>query len=566
MKSHRRLLTVHVGFSLLNVALLVIWSLLLAATIDRLFLGQQTLYDVREHVLAMVLVSVGRAGITFITERSAAEIAERVKLDLRARLTEHLLKLGPTYAQHERSGELATTLSHAPEDIAIIFSQYLPAMFMAVIAPVTILFFVIPIDLLSAAIMLITAPLIPFFMMLIGSVAGSLARKQYAVLSLMSAHFLDVLQGLSTLKLFNREFAQTETIQQVTERFRQATLRVVRVAFLSALALEMLATISIALIAVEIGIRLLEGYITFEAALFVLIIAPEFYAPLRTLGARFHSGTTGAAAAKRVFAVLNAPLPKVEADPPRILPTPNYHIRFEDVYFAYGEQADRSALNGLSFEIKPKQQVAVIGHSGAGKSTIAALLLRFIAPTQGQITVDGVPLHDLSITWWRDQIAWLPQKPYLFNATVAENICYAKPTATPSEMEAAALAAAAHEFILNLPQGYDTMLGERGARLSGGQAQRIALARAFLKDAPVLLLDEATANLDPETELSLQEAIQRLCRGKTTLMIAHRLTTVQNADHIVVLSGGRLIEQGTHQELLQRGGAYREMVMAYGLV
>lgn len=550
---------------MLNAALLVLWAIALADSINRLFLLGQPLAALSDLLLILLILTLLRAALTYFVERTASQIAEHIKRDVRTRLTQHLLALGPAFTHGERSGELASTISQAPEDIAIIFSQYLPALFLAVIAPLIILVFVFPIDLLSGVVMLVTAPLIPFFMILIGSIAGRLARQQYAALSLMSAHFLDVLQGLATLKLFNREAAQTEMIHTITDRFRRTTLSVVRIAFLSSLTLELLATLSIAVIAVEIGIRLLYGFIDFDRALFILIIAPEFYMPLRTLGARFHAGTNGAAAAKRVFAILEAPLPeRAQQVPPPALP--HFEIAFESVSYTYGAQgeSERAALESVSFRLPVGKQTALIGHSGAGKSTVAALLLGFLTPSAGRITVGGVPLNDLPLAWWRDQVAWLPQKPYLFNGTVLENIQHAKPTASEAEITAAAQAALAHAFILSLPEGYQTRIGERGARLSGGQAQRIALARAFLKNAPLIILDEATANLDPQTEAHINAALRRLCEGRTALIIAHRLGTVYHADQIVVLSGGQVAEIGTHHTLLQREGAYRALVLAAG--
>jgi ATP-binding cassette subfamily C protein CydD len=559
VRDQRRLLMLHLSGAVLNAILLVLWAIVLADSINRLFMLEQSLEQIGDLLLALLILTLLRAALTYFTDLTAHEIGERVKSDLRLRLTAHLLQLGPSYTQNERSGELANALSQAPEDIAIIFSQYLPALFLAAIVPLIILLFVFPIDLLSGIVMLLTAPLIPFFMMLIGGIAGHLARRQYAALSLMSAHFLDVLQGLTTLKLFNREGAQTEMIRTITDRFRRTTLSVVRIAFLSSLALEFLATISIAIIAVEIGIRLLYDFISFDRALFVLIIAPEFYMPLRTLGARFHAGTNGAAAAKRVFAILDAQ-PRVQTsalEAPSHLP--NYTIRFEAVSYRYGE---RAALHGVSFEIPHGKQTALIGHSGAGKSTVAALLLGFLTPSEGRISVGDVPLDRLPLAWWRDQVTWLPQKPYLFNDSVLENIRHAKPEATQDEIYAATRAAAVHDFILSLPEGYQTHIGERGARLSGGQLQRIALARAFLKNAPVIVLDEATANLDAETEQQINAALKRLCEGRTALIIAHRLSTVAQVDQVVVLSGGRIVESGAPQALLQRDGAYRALVMA----
>jgi ATP-binding cassette subfamily C protein CydD len=473
------------------------------------------------------------------------------------------MALGPAYTRGERSGELVNTAVEGIEALDAYFGQYLPQLALVTLIPLTVLAFVFPLDPISGLVLLLTAPLIPIFMSLIGSLADALTRRQWTSLSRMSAHFLDVLQGLTTLKLFGRSREQIQTIAEISDRFRQATLGVLRVAFLSALVLEMVGTISTAIVAVGIGLRLLYARLSFEEAFFVLLLAPEFYLPLRTLGARFHAGMSGVTAAQRIFEVLETPLPLSASAGGLRLPAPRFHIRFQDVHYAY-EDGRRPALNGASFEIGPGQKVALIGPSGAGKSTLAYLLLRFIEPDRGQISVDGRSLGQLPATDWRERVAWLPQNAYLFNTTVAENIRLARPEAGPEEVIWAAKQAHADEFILALPQGYDTPIGERGARLSGGQAQRIALARAFLKDAALLIMDEPTASLDPELEALLQKSTERLLQNRTALIIAHRLSTVYRADQIVVLEAGRVVEVGTHETLLERGGVYRRLIAAYG--
>jgi ATP-binding cassette subfamily C protein CydD len=432
--------------------------------------------------------------------------------------------------------------------------------------PVTFLVLVFPLDAISGLVLLLTAPIIPVFMLLIGSLADAMARQQWQSLSRMSAHFLDVLQGLTTLKLFGRARDQAQVIAQISDRFRETTLGVLRVAFLSALVQEMVATLSTAIVAVEIGLRLLYGRLSFEQALFVLILAPEFYLPLRLLGTRFHASVSGLTAARRIFEVLESRQVDKDASGQGapLFPCPLARvslstIQFENVHYAY-DDGTRPALNGVSFQIDPGQRVALAGLSGAGKSTVAHLLLRFIEPQRGEIRVGEIPLLDVPAAVWREQVAWVPQNPYLFNTSVAENIRLARPNANMDDVIRAAQEAHAHEFIQALPQGYDTLIGERGARLSGGQAQRLALARAFLKDAPLLILDEATSNLDPETEDFIRESIERLMQNRMTLIIAHRLSTVYRADRIVVLDGGRVAEMGTHASLLNQHGVYWRLV------
>lgn len=555
----RRMLIQTVTLGMGNAALVIMQAAVLSQIIYRVFLAGQGLDGVLGGLISLIGLGMACAVVLWAAESRAQAMAEQVKSSLRTRLHTHILRLGPIYTRGERAGELVNTATAGIEALDAYLREYLPQLALAAFIPLLMLLTVFPIDLFSALVMLFTAPLIPFFMTLIGRAAGELNRRQWQSLSRMSAHFLDVLQGLTTLKLFGRSRAQIEIIRQVSDRFRQTTLEVLRVAFLSALVLEMLATISTAIIAVEIGLRLLHGGLDFERAFFILVLAPEFYQPLRTLGIRFHAGVAGAAAAQRLFEVLETTPATTSPAAPLPIPSPIW-LRFDSVSYAYGE---RPALQNVSFEIRPGERVALVGPSGAGKTTLTHLLLRFIAPQTGRILVGGVPLEQLDTDAWRAQIAWVPQHPYLFNASVADNIRLGCPDASAARIAAAAENAHAAEFIQALPQGYDTLIGERGLRLSGGQAQRLALARAFIREAPLLILDEATANLDPQTEADIQDAVNRLLRGRTALIIAHRLSTVYQADRILVLDGGRIVESGAHQELLRRDGLYRQLTMAY---
>ncbi len=561
-------LALTVGLGLLAGVVLVVQARLLSRAIAQAFLAASSLRQVQPLLLGLVFLALVRAGLVWGGEVAANRVAVQVKGRLRERLAAHLLALGPAYLHGERSGELTNTATEGIEALDAYFRHYLPQLALAALVPLTVLLLVFPLDWLSGLVLLLTAPLLPLFMILIGSAAEALTRRQWTSLSRMSAHFFDALQGLTTLKLLGRSREQVQTIAQISHRFREATMGVLRVTFLSALVLEMVGTIGTAVVAVQIGLRLLYGHLPFEHALFVLILAPEFYQPKRTLGARFHAGMAGVAAAQRLFEIYDVRVTADDvqwtADDWKAAPGPVLRgpLCFEDLFYAY-EGGRRPALNGLSFTVAPGETVALVGPSGGGKSTVFYLLLGFARPDRGRITVGGLPLSGLPVAAWRRFVAWVPQTPYLFYGTVADNIRLARPDASPDEVVWAARQAHAHEFIAALPQGYDTLIGERGARLSGGQAQRLALARAFLKDAPLLLLDEATAHLDPETEELVQEAMARLLRGRTALLIAHRLNTVLRADRILVLEGGRLVEEGSHEALLQRGGLYRRLVGAY---
>ena len=558
-------LALTVGLGLLAGIVLVGQARVLSRVISQAFLDGRSLSDLASLLVVLVALALVRAALAWATELTAQRAAGQVKGDLQDRLSAHLLALGPIYTRGERSGELANTVVEGIEALDAYIRHYVPQVALAALVPAALLLLIFPLDWVSGLVLLLTAPLIPVFMVLIGNQADAMTKRQWLSLSRMSAHFLDALQGLTTLKLLGRSREQIQVVAQISDRYRQTTMGVLRVTFLSALVLEMVATIGTAIVAVGIGLRLLYGRLEFEQALFVLLLAPEFYLPLRLLGARFHAGMSGVAAAQRIFQILEIPATVSSFRPEKPVSEDSAlrgSLCFDGIHYAY-EAGQRPALNGLSFEILPGQKVALVGPSGAGKTTAAYLLLRFIEPDRGTITVGGRPLSDIPPPTWRAQVAWVPQNPYLFYGTVAENIRLARPEAGLEEVMLAARQANAHLFIDTLPQGYDTLVGERGARLSGGEAQRIALARAFLADAPLLILDEATANLDPHTEALVQEATTSLLRDRTALIIAHRLGTVRGADQILVMDGGRIVQRGSHDLLVQQEGLYRRLIGAY---
>lgn len=557
-----RMLALSIGAHAALGVVIIVQALLLSQSIHRVFRLNQRLVDVTPLLLTLLLVIVLRAGLVYLGTAASAELAIRIKHELRGRFVAHLYALGPARIRAERSGDIALSVTDGIDKLDGYYRDYLPGLFNAVFLPLAILLVVLPLDLVTFVVLLVTAPLIPFFMALIGMAAGVLARQQFFQLRHLGAHFLDVMQGLTTLKLFNRSQHQIETIRRITGEFRSATMRVLRVAFLSALTLELLATLSVAIVAVEIGLRLLRGGIGFEHALFLLVIAPEFYLPLRALGAKFHNATEGKAVAERIFGLLDTPA--TASLVPATQPVPSsLHIRFESVSLAY-ERGDRPALSDISFSIAAGQIVALVGPSGSGKSTVANLLMRFLEPDSGRIMIGDYDLANIAVSAWREKIAWVPQSPYILNATVADNIRFSRPDATQLQIIAAAQAAGAHTFIAQLPTGYETICGERGLRFSGGQAQRIALARALLRDAPLLILDEPTSQLDSDSESIVLHALDSLPRPRSVLLITHRLLSAARADHIVVLQGGHLAEQGTHAALLASGGVYARLVAGEG--
>jgi ATP-binding cassette subfamily C protein CydCD len=564
-------LTIALGFA--GGILAVLQARLMSQVVSRVFLGEDTLAGVASVLGVLLIAIILRAGVTGLAEVASHHLAIRIKGDLRARLFSHLQARGPvhflpdhTTKEGQRTGELVTTAVEGIEALEAYFSQYLPQVVLAALLPLIILAFILPLDPLSTLVLFLTAPLIPIFMILIADRAETMTRQRWRSLSRMSAYFLDILQGLPTLKMLGRSRDQVQVISQVSRQFRNTTMDVLRVAFLSALILEWVATLSTAIVAVEIGLRLLYGRLTFEQAFFVLLLAPEFYLPLRMLGARFHAGMPGVQAAQRIFQILEEPptQPVPSLDEPGIstpLPKPAAPgVHFKRVSFNYPDS--RQALREVTLEIPAGQKVALAGPSGAGKSTLTYLLLGFLNPVAGSIRVDRTDLKDIPTDQWLQQVSWVPQNPYLFNDTVENNLRLARPQASEMEIVTAARLAYADEFIRQLPQGYQTVIGERGARLSAGQAQRLALARAFLKDAPFLILDEPTANLDPYSESLIQQALQRLTQRRTVLVIAHRLQTLAGAVHVILLDRGRVVAQGDHATLVGQSDLYRKFLRA----
>ncbi len=551
-----------VGLGLAGGFLLIWQAWLLARVVSGAVIDGAALTELWIWLWPLVGVFALRAAIAWVSEQVAFRAAAGVKLALRERLYRHLQALGPVYLHGERSGELSGLLADGVEKLEAYYARFLPHMALTALVPLAILAFVFPLDWVSGLVMLFTAPLIPLFMILIGKGAERLNQKQWREMARMSAHFLDVIQGLTTLKLFNASRRVAQVIGLISDAHRHSTMKVLRVAFLSSLVLEFFSTISIAVVAVLIGFRLLWGEMAFIHGFFVLLLAPEFYLPLRQMGTHYHARMEAIAAAERLIEVLETPAPTAPANPIPVPAQGPFAIRFERVSFDY--PGGRSALSALSFHIAPGERVALVGPSGSGKSTTLNLLLGFLRPGDGRVLIGGQDLGQMEQAAWLRQVAWVPQRPRLFHGSVLDNIRLGRPEADLAAVRAAAQLAHADEFIARLPQGYDTLVGEGGQGLSGGQNQRLALARAFLKDAPLVLLDEPTASLDPESEFLVQAALERLAAGRTLVVVAHRLATVRRADRILVLDQGRVAESGPHGELIAAGGIYARLAAAYG--
>lgn len=542
---------------------LVIWqSWLLSVVVSNVFLDHQTLGQVIPLLQVTLLVVLGRAVFTMVNESLSGRLAVKIKNGLREELLQKINRLGPIYLKGEKAGELTTTALQGLDALDAYFSQYLPQILLAALLPLTILVVVFPLDLLTGIVFVITAPLIPLFMILIGKLSQNHTQRQWTALTRLGAYFLDTLQGLSTLMQLGRSKERGEKIRLVSERYREVTMNVFKITFLSAFVLELIATISTALVAVEIGLRLLYGHMEFQQAFFILLIAPEFYLPLRNLSVRYHAGMNGLTAAERIFQVLDTPETNISTSSAQRQPdlvVKNFNLAFREVSYHYPDNPE-AALEGIDLQMESGKHYALVGESGAGKSTLAQLIMRFIVPEGGKILVNGEDIQTIDLDLWRSKIAWVPQTAKLFNTSLIENVRLNDTTVTKEAVLAALEQAGLQNFLHRLPDGLNTPLLEGGVRLSGGEARRVALARAFLKDAPILLMDEPTAHLDIDLEREFIESAEKLQQGRTTLTIAHRLSTVTRCDQIFVLKRGKLIEQGTHAELIAKQGEYSRLL------
>lgn len=530
-RATRLFLAAVVALGVAGAALVIAQATLVAEVVVGGFEDGLSGGDLRTPLLLLAAVALGRALVAWLTELAAYRAGAAVKSELRGRLLARAAELGPDWLSGQRTGSLVALATRGIDALDDYFARYLPQLGLAVVVPVAVLARVVTEDWVSAAIIVVTLPLIPLFMILIGWATQSRMDRQWRLLSRLSGHFLDVVAGLPTLKVFGRAKAQAESIRTITSQYRQATLKTLRIAFLSSFALELLATLSVALVAVTIGMRLVHGELDLYTGLVVLILAPEAYLPIRQVGAQYHAAAEGLSAAEEIFAVLETePRTSGTQDVPGSL-----RLEVEEVTVRHAGRPEPS-LAAASLVVDEGETVALVGPSGVGKSTLLNVVLGFVTPDEGRVRVGGTDLAALSPERWRERIAWVPQRPHLFAGSIAENVRLARPGADDSAVTAALREAGAYDFVAALPDGAGTLLGEDGAGLSAGQRQRLALARAFLADRPVLLLDEPTASLDGETEAGIVEAVRRLAVGRTVLLVVHRPALLSVADRVVALS------------------------------
>lgn len=546
--SSSRWIQVSVAAGVGSGVLLILQAHLLASVVHDTLFNDQGLLDQWQRFAWMVVILFLRAFLSVVREWAGQMGSTRVRQDLRRQLLHKLERLGPGFTSGERSGRLVSELMEQVEALDGFFARYLPQVSLAALLPLVFLAFVFPVNWAAGLIFLLTAPLIPLFMALVGIKAAEANRRNFEALSTLGAQFLDIVQGIVTLKLFDRSREQADVVARGADDFRVRTMQVLRLAFLSSAVLEFFASISIALVAVYLGFSFLghldfgywEAPVTLYQGLFILLLAPEFYLPLRELGTHYHAKQEAVAAADRLRNLLDQTTLALPAEGSGLEgPVKSLEVCAGQLHYP---GRDKPVLTDVNLSLEPGRLVALVGRSGAGKSSLLQALLGFRALTHGEVRVNGRPLQAIGTSAWLEQVAWVSQQASLIPGSLRENLLIAAPNASEHALYNALEQANALEFVQRLPNGLDTRVGERGVGLSGGQIQRLALARAFLKDAPVLLLDEPTANLDRESEQLVLAALESLCQGRLVLMLTHRRASMLKADQVLRLESGRLVE------------------------
>ena len=522
--------------------------------INNFIFSENTLHDERYSIIYLGIAIIVRLLAHYIQESVANRLGSAVKATFRERALEHMFKLG---VQHkERHGDVIHMLTDGLEQVDAYVARYIPQILYAIMIPLIMGIAIVDTLPIIGIILIITVPLIPFFMILIGKQADRLNKEQWERMSFLSGHFLDVLQGITTLKLFGRAKDQIKVIGRLSEEFKDSTLRVLRVAFLSALVLELVSTISTALIAVYLGLTLLDGEISFFSAFFILLLAPEFYTPFRQLGAAFHTGMAGKTSILKYEEFMNRQ-PSLPIGGQSQLKGKVQAIEIKDLTFTYEDS--ENGVQHISLEAKRNSPIMLVGESGAGKSTIAHIIGGFLTAPKGSVTIDGLDLCDIDIEWWRQQITYVSQHPHIMKGTLRDVLSFGM-NVSDEEIIEACKEVQLLDVINRQQDGLDTVISEGGLGLSGGERQRVALVRAFLRKGQVLILDEVTAHLDVKTEAIISSAIKRLMDNKIVIIIGHRLQTMHWASTLYVLKHGRIIQQGSYAKLLSVDGYFKDLV------
>ena len=542
-KAARAFIVASIVLGVTTAGLIVVQATLIADLISRTFIGGATARQQRAELVELAVVLVARAVVTWVAEAVAYRSAAAVRSQLRRAFVGHAADLGPAWLSQQPRGELAVLATRGLDALDGYFARYLPQLVLACAVPIIVGARIVAADRTSGVIVACTLPLIPMFMILIGLGTRAQMDRQWRAISRLGHHFVDVVAGLPTLKVFGRALAQISTVRNVSEDLRRATVRSLRLAFLSSLVLELIASLSVAVVAVAIGLRLVGGGVSLRTALIVLVLAPEVYLPLRRVGAAYHASVEGVSAAAQALDVLgvvaDSPASGAAPDPSRAT------LRIDGVRVSY-EGRTEPALYDVTLEVAPGEIVAVVGPSGCGKSTLISALLGFVRVDSGQILVGDVNVADVDPRAWRRQLAWVGQHPHMLTASIADNIRLGRADATDEQVRDAARRAEALEFIDALPDGFETLLGEHGVGLSVGQRQRVAIARAFLRDAPLLLLDEPTAALDAESEAAIVRSLTSLMAGRSVLLTSHRPALFTHADRVIALRSARdLVDAAT---------------------
>ena len=547
--------------SVLIGATIIGQSYFFVAIVKRVFLDKQSFQEIVPLLLGLFVVLSGRALFTWIHGRTGVSMAAHAKKQFRERIINKFSRNPVQASLQGQSGRKVSVLMDSVDEVDGYFSQYVPQMISTAIVPVMILVVVFTQHVTSGIIMLITAPFIPFFMAIVGVMTKKKSEEQMEKMSAFSGRFLDTLQGLTTLKLFGKSKRQRDVIEESSLGFRDATMDVLKVAFISSLMLEFISMLSIGIIALEIAIRLVVyESIPFFSAFFILVLAPEFYLTLKDFGSAFHTGRGSSGAANQLAEELEKEEQAMEWGEAEIADKQPPELNFDGITFSY-DSGHAFQLSDVQALVPSNSQVAIVGRSGSGKSTLLNLIAGLMRPSEGSVKVNGRPLSDYQEREWFKQLSYISQNPYLFAGTIEDNIAIGgRGDHTRAEVEKAARKAGISELIESLERGYDTPIGETGRGLSGGEKQRLAIARAFLKQPSVILFDEPTTGLDLRTEQILQSSIEELSQTSTVITVAHRLHTIRNADQILFLDNGRLIAAGKHEELLERAEEYRQMV------